>query len=90
MPAVEGRIRKIRDQLVALGGLVPVEGTHDQVRAPCGQLHGRPMKFLMMQAVEKAPDYTLPEGRVKDLRSALNARLRRQGGRRPLALPRQR
>ena len=70
-PAVEGRIRKIRDQLVALGGLVPVEGTHDQVRAPCGQLHQRPMKFLMMQAVEKAPDYALPEGRVKDLRSAL-------------------
>ena len=70
---VEGRIRKIRDQLVALGGLEPVEGTHDQVRPPCGLLHGRPTKFLMMQAVEKDPGYTLPVGEtaVKDLRSGL-------------------
>jgi len=70
-PGVEERIRQIRDQLVALGGLVPVEGTHDQVKLPCGQLHGRPMKFLMTQAVEKVPDYALPVGGVKDLRSPL-------------------
>ena len=70
---VEERIRKIRDQLVALGGLDPVEGTHDQVRPACGQLHGRPTKFLMMQAVEKDPSFSLPEGElsVKDLRSGL-------------------
>ncbi len=72
-PGVETRIRKIRDQLVALGGLEPVAGTHDQVRSPCGRLHGRPTKFLMMQAVEKDPDYAYPEGEtgVKDLRSGL-------------------
>jgi len=72
-PGVEERLRKIRDQLVALGGLEPVAGTHDQIRSPCGQLHGRPTKFLMMQAVEKDPNYSLPDGEtgVKDLRSGL-------------------
>ena len=71
VPRVEERVRVIRDQLVALGGLVPVENTHDQARFACGQQHSRPTKFLMMQAVEKAPDYALPEGGVKDLRSPL-------------------
>ena len=70
-PGVESRIEKIRDQLVALGEMVAVDGTHDQARLPCGQAHRRPLKFLMIQAVEKDPAYTLPEGRVKDLRSPL-------------------
>ena len=72
-PGVEERIEKIRDQVVALGGLEPAAGTHNQARFPCGQLHGRPTKFLMMQAVEKSPDHSLPEGRfpVKDLKSPL-------------------
>ena len=68
---VESRIEGIRDQLGSPGGMVPVEGTHNQARFSCGQLHERPMKFLLMQAVEKAPDYTLPSGRIKDLRSPL-------------------
>jgi hypothetical protein len=70
-PGVQERIRKIRDQLVALGGLEPVVGTHDQAKLRCGQTHGRPTKFLMRQAVEKSPDYSLPKGRVRDLRSPL-------------------
>jgi hypothetical protein len=71
VPGVQERIRSIRDQLVTLGGLEPVEGTHDQARYPCGQKHGRPTKFLMTRAVERGLDYSLPEGRVKDLRSSL-------------------
>ena len=72
-PGVEARIEKIRDQLVALGGLQPVAGSTNQVRFPCGQLHRRPLMFLMMQAVEKDPDFAPPEGRVtvKDRRSDL-------------------
>ena len=70
-PGVETRIRAIRDQLVALGGLESVDGTHDQATFPCGQIHGRPLKFLAMRAVEREPGYRLPEGRVKDLRSPL-------------------
>ena len=70
-PGVEERIRQIRDQLGALGGMEPVEGTHDQARYSCGQLHVRPTKFLVKQAVEKPPDYRFPEGGVKDLRSPL-------------------
>jgi len=72
-PGVEDRIRQIRDQLVNLGGMEPVEDTHNQVRFPCYQQHSRPTKFLMMQAVEKNPDYSMPEGKVsvKDRRSDL-------------------
>ena len=70
-PGVDERIKTIRDQLVALGGLEPVAGTHDQVVFSCGQIHGRPVKFLIKQAVEKQPDFVRPEGRVKDLRSKL-------------------
>ena len=72
-PGVEERIRQIRDQLVALGGMVPIEGTHNQVKFPCGVLHSRPTKFLMMQTVEKDPSFSLPEGdiSIKDLKSPL-------------------
>ena len=61
-PGVEERVRKIRDQIVALGGLVAIDGTHNQVRSPCGTLHERPVKFLMAQAVGKARDYATPKG----------------------------
>ena len=70
-PGVQKRIGVIRGQLAVLGGLEPVEGAHDRARFACGQIHRRPVKFLMMQAVEKDPSHRLPEGRVKDLRSAL-------------------
>jgi hypothetical protein len=72
-PGVEERLAQIRDQLVALGGMEPVEGTSNQVRFPCGYLHIRPVKFLMTQAVGKAPDYAPPQGAmsIKDSKSAL-------------------
>ncbi len=59
---VKERIRRIRDQLVNLGGLVAVEDTNDQARPSCDSLHTRPLKFLLAQAVEKAPDYSHPDG----------------------------
>ena len=70
-PGVEKRIEEIRGQLVSLGGMTAVEGTHDKVKFDCGELHERPLKFLMKQAVEKPVTHTLPQGRVKDLRSPL-------------------
>ncbi len=67
------RVEQVRGQLVALGGMEPVEGTHNQARFGCGQVHERPLKFLLSQAVGKAPDYAPPAGEmsIKDLRSPL-------------------
>jgi hypothetical protein len=72
-PGVEERVRKIRDQLVALGGLEPVEGASNQVRFPCGYFHVRPIRFLMAQAVEKNPEYRPPEGEmaIRDTKTKL-------------------
>lgn len=72
-PRVEQRIEKIRDRLVGIGGLAPVEETHNQAIFPCGYFHTRPMKFLLTYAVEKDPDSSLPEGpiSVKDTKSKL-------------------
>ena len=71
------RIEQIRDQLVALGGMEAVEGTTNQVRFACGELHERAIKFLMSQAVGKAPDYAPPQGdmSVKDSRSPLTIKV---------------
>jgi len=73
-PGVEKRIEQVRGQLVRLGGLIPAPGTNNQVKSPCGQLHTKPLKFLMTTAVEKSPDTTLGAGRhlVKDLKSNLH------------------
>ena len=68
---VEGRIERVRDQLAKLGDMDALEGTHNQLQPRCGAIHQRPLKFLMMQAVEKDPGFDYPEGRVKDLRSPL-------------------
>ncbi len=69
----ELRIERIRDQLVALGGLEPIAGSSNQCRFPCGVLHARPVRFLMSQAVGKAPDFAPPKGemRIRDSKSAL-------------------
>ena len=74
---VEDRIREIRDQMIALGGMVAVDGTHNQVRFPCGQLHQRTLRFVMSQAVGKAPDYAPPQGEltVQDSKSAMTIRV---------------
>ena len=72
-PGVEARIEKIRDQFVVLGGMKPLEGTHNQAVPACGQLHLRPVKFLLNQAVGKAPDFAPPQGdmSIKDSKSPL-------------------
>ena len=74
---VEARIEQIREQLVALGGMEAVPGTYNQVRFACGGLHERPMKFLMTQAVGKAPDYAPPQGEmtIRDSRSPLTIKV---------------
>ena len=70
---VEERIREIRDQMIALGGMEGVVGSHNQVRFPCGLLHERTLRFVMSQAVGKAPDYAPPQGElaIQDSKSAL-------------------
>ena len=72
-PDTDDRIRQIRDQLVNLGELEPVKGTTNQARFSCGGWHSKPVKFLMMQAVEKKISYRFPEGEIsiKDLKSPL-------------------
>ena len=71
---IEGRIREIRDQAVALGGMEAVEGSDNQVRFPCGLLHERTLRFVMSQAVGKAPDYAPPNQEelfIQDSKSAM-------------------
>ena len=72
-PGVEKRVEEIRDQLLELGGMVPVDGTHNQATFPDGEMYDRPLRFLLRQAVEKPYGTTHPEGRIeiKDLRSPL-------------------
>ena len=76
-PGVEARIERIRDQLVALGGMEAVAGSGNQARFGCGFLHERAIKFLMSQAVGKAPDFAPPQGdmSIKDSRSPLTIRV---------------
>ena len=50
--------------MAVLGGMTPVEETANQVQFPCGQLHTRALRFLLSQAVGKAPDYSPPQGRL--------------------------
>ncbi len=70
---VEDRIREIRDQMIALGGMEAIGDSHNQVRFPCGHLHQRTLRFVMSQAVGKAADYAPPQGElsIHDSKSAL-------------------
>lgn len=72
-PGVEDRIEQIRDQMVSLGGLAPIEGTRNQARFRCGDLHARPTRFLTAQSVGKARDYAQPRGdmSIKDSKTPL-------------------
>ena len=67
------RLKAIRDQMVRLGGVQPVEGSDNQFIFPCGVVHIRPVKFLLTQAVTKAIDFAHPEGSmtIKDSKSNL-------------------
>ncbi|MQG39697.1 MAG: hypothetical protein FI718_06935 [SAR202 cluster bacterium] len=73
VPGVSNRISEIRDQLVNLGGMVPVSDTNNQVKFPNDELYDRPVKFLIKLAVEKPSNYRHPDGpiTIKDLRSPL-------------------
>lgn len=70
---VEKRIEQIRNQLVALGGLQPIKGTINQARFTCGNIHSRPLRFLMSQAVGKSADYApnTESMSIKDTKSDL-------------------
>jgi len=70
------RIEQIRNQLIALGDLQKVENSYNQVRFSCGELHSRPMKFLIKHAVEKSLDFKPAAGGIKDLRSPLTIDLK--------------
>ncbi len=61
---IEKRIEQIRDRLVALGGLKPVEGTHDQAVFPSETIFERPLRFLFTHAVEKDPRTEPPSGPI--------------------------
>ena len=72
-PGVRDRLRQVRDRLVRLGGLFPVEDTHNQATFPCGRIHARPLRLVMTEAVEKPPHRETPSGdiAVRDFRSPL-------------------
>ena len=57
IPGAQDRLGQIRDQMVALGGLLPLAETRNQLEFPCGYMHLRPLKFLVTQAVGRSPDY---------------------------------
>ena len=61
----EDRVEQIREQLVALGGMVAVAGTRNQARFPCGMLHVRPVRFLIARAVAHDPEQQPPSGEIK-------------------------
>jgi len=74
-PGIESRLKQIRDQMVALGGMSPIEGSPNQIRFQCGDLHVRPVKFLLSQSVGKAVDYAPPEEMsIRDSKSAMTLR----------------
>ena len=68
------RIKQIRDQLVKLGDMIPVGESDNQVKFECSNIHERPIKFLLNQAVRKAPDYSPPSDilTIKDSKSDIH------------------
>ena len=78
---INGRLREIRDQMVRLGEVQPVDGTATQFIFPCGVVHMRPVKFLLMQAVNRAPDFSHPVGSMTIKDSKSNLMLTVSGGR---------
>ena len=71
---VEKRLEEIRDQLVLKGSMEAVAGTTNQAHFACGMFHDRPMRFLLRNAVEKAP-ISAPDTSpltVRDIKSKLD------------------
>ncbi len=67
------RIEAIRERLVSLGGMKPIPGTRTQLTFACGDMHARPVKFLLAQAVGKNAQFSPAEGemRIKDSKTDL-------------------
>ncbi len=72
-PGAQDRVEQVRDQLVAQGGLAPVDGTSNQAKFPCGYFHRRAVKFLLARAVGQRPGQSPAGGRMSigDTRSPL-------------------
>ncbi len=64
LPGIEGRLEQIRDRLVKLGGLIPVEGSRIQARFPSETIFDKPMRFLFTEAVEKDPGQLPPDSPI--------------------------
>ena len=64
VPGIEGRVEQIRDRLVALGGLTPVDGTHDKAVFPSESIFEKPLRFLFTEAVEKDPSIAPADGPI--------------------------
>ena len=71
---VEKRLEEIRDQLVLKGSMEAVEGTSNQAQFGCGVFHDLPMRFLLRNAVEKAPISEPDESplTVRDIKSKMD------------------
>ena len=63
---IESRLREIRDQMVRLGGVQPVDGANNQFIFPCGVIHMRPVKFLLTQDSKSALMLSVAGGRTND------------------------
>jgi len=85
VPGAAGRMREIRDRAVRLTGMVPVDGTSDQARFTCSDVHRRALRFMAAEAVEKPADREVPSGPIstKDNKTRLRffAAPRLEGGR---------
>ncbi len=70
---IADRLREIRDQMVALGGVRAAGGSDAKFAFPCGMIHVRPVKFLLTHAVTKPPSFAHPDGAmtIKDSKSDL-------------------
>ena len=67
------RIEAIGERMVALGGMAPVPGAGTRLTFACGELHAKPVKFLLAQAVGKSAEFA-PAGerlRIKDSKTDL-------------------
>ena len=69
----QARIEAIAERMVALGGLSPVPGARTQLNFDCGELHEKPVKFLLAQAVGKSAEFApgAEPLRIKDTKTNL-------------------
>lgn len=67
------RIEAIGERMVALGEMTPVPGGRSGLTFDCGDLHTKPVKFLLAQAVGKSAEFAPADEplRIKDSKSDL-------------------